>query len=123
MQENLDWGIHIDYVGDKVSRATAILARLKYYIPKHALKLIFNSLCLSHMTYALSVWGASSTGRLNKIYKQGLRHVCKTKYNAHTEPLLIKENMIKFEDMFKLSCIKLMHKNIIILYIAIIYLK
>ena len=48
---------------------------------------------------------------MNKMFKKGLRHVCKSKYNAHTEPLLIKENMIKLEDMYKISCIKLMHKK------------
>ena len=43
--------------------------------------------------------------------KKGIRHVCNSKYNAHTEPLLIKENMLKLEDLFKLQCVKLMHKK------------
>ena len=114
IQENLMWDIHINYVGDKVSRATAILAKLKHYLPKYVLKLIYNSLCLSHISYALSVWGAAPTstiGRINVLHKKGIRHVCNSKYNAHTEPLLIKENMLKLEDLFKLQCVKLMHKK------------
>ena len=73
IQENLRWKTHIDYVCNRVSRATAVLARLKYYLPKHALLLIYNSLCISHMSYAISVWGAaasSSFKRIEKIHKK-----------------------------------------------------
>ena len=34
------------------------------------------------------------------------------KYNAHTEPLLKGCNILKIEDIFKLSCLKLYHKYI-----------
>ena len=38
--------------------------------------------------------------------------MCGAKYNAHTEPLLKGCNILKFEDIFKLSCLKLYHKYI-----------
>ena len=59
IQENLSWKTHIDFICDRVSRTTGVLARLKHFLPKHALLLIFNSLCVSHMTYAITVWGAA----------------------------------------------------------------
>ena len=114
IQENLMWNTHINYVCDKVSKATALLAKLKHYLPKYVLMLIYNSLCLSHMSYALSVWGAapmSAIDRLHKLHKKGIRHVCNTKYNAHTEPILKRERILKLDDLFKLQCIKLMHKK------------
>ena len=67
------------------------------------------------MLYALSVWGAAPTstiGRLNVLHKKGIRHVCNSKYNAHTEPLFIKEDILKLEDLFKLQCNKIMYKKI-----------
>ena len=35
--------------------------------------------------------------------------MCGTKYNAHMEPLLKGCNILKIEDIFKLSCLKLYH--------------
>ena len=107
--------MHIHYIRNKVSTASALLAKLKHYLPKYVLKLIYNSLCLSHITYALPVWGAAPTsaiGRLQKLHKKGIRHVCNSKYNAHTEPLFKKEKMLKLHDIYKLQCVKLMYKKI-----------
>ena len=115
IQENLHWNSHIDYECNRVSRATAVLAKLKHYLPKHALLLIYNALCISHMSYAISVWGAapsSSFKRIEKIHKKGIRHVCNAKYNAHTEPLYKKEHILKLNDLYKLQCVKIMYKKI-----------
>ena len=90
IQENLSWTTHINHVCNKVSTTTALLAKLKHYLPKYVLSIIYNSLCMSHMSYALSVWGAaqnSAMTRLNKLQKKGIRHVCNSTYNAHTSPL------------------------------------
>ena len=115
IQENLQWNTHINNVCDRVSNATAILAKLKHYLPKYALLLIYNALCLSHTTYALSVWGAapmSSMDRLYKLHKKGIRHVCNSNYNAHTTPLFKQENILRTDDLFKLQCVKLMYRKI-----------
>ena len=114
IQENLSWKTHIDHVSSRVSKATAILAKLKHYLPKYVLTIIFNSLCSSHISYALPVWRSSPktiTNRINKLQKKGIRHVCNTKYNAHTEPLFKKEKILKFDDLFKAQCTKLMYKK------------
>ena len=115
IQENLMWNIHINYIGNKVSKATALLARLKHYLPKYILKLIYSSLCLSHITYAIPVWGAapmSTIDRLHKLNKKGIRHICNSKYNAHTEPLFKKEKLLKLHDLYTLQCVKIMHRKI-----------
>ena len=115
MQENLSWKRHIDNVCNKVSRATALLAKLKYYLPKYVLSIIYNSLCMSHINYALSVWGAapkSAMNRLHKLQKKGIRHVCNSKYNAHTRPLFKKEKILPINDLFKFQCAKIMYKRL-----------
>ena len=114
IQENLMWNTHINYIGNKVSKATALLARLKHYLPKYILKLIYSSLCLSHITYAIPVWGAapmSTIQRLHKLHKKGIRHICNSKYNAHTEPLFKKENVLKLQDLYNLQCAKIMYRK------------
>ena len=97
-----------------MSRATGVLARVKHYLPKRVLFTIYNSLCLSHMSYAITVWGAappSTLDRLVILHKKGIRHVCGSKYNAHTDPLYLKMNTLKLTDLFRLNCVKLMFKK------------
>ena len=67
------------------------------------------------MSYAISVWGAapnSSINRMHKLYKKGIRHVCSSKYNAHTEPIFKRENILQLNDLYKLQCVKIMFKKI-----------
>ena len=45
-------------------------------------------------------------------YKRALRIMCGAKYSAHTESLLKGCNILKIEDIFKLSCLQLYHKYI-----------
>ena len=114
IQENLQWKHHINYTANKVARATGILAKLKHYLPRYILLTIYNSLCLSHLSYAITVWGeapASTLDRLAKLHKKGIRHVCNSKYNAHTEPLYIDTKTLNFTDLYKKSCAKVMYKN------------
>ena len=111
IQENLNWNDHIDYVCKKLSKSTGLLSKLKHYVPRYVLLIIYNSLCLSHILYALSVWGNApycSIKRVITLQKKGIRHVCNAKYNSHTSPLFKQCNILKTQDMFKLQCCKLM---------------
>ena len=90
IQENLKWDTHINHVSNKVSRAVGILAILKHYLPKPVLFTIYHSLCISHISYALTAWGnsyASVIKRIDVLHKKGIRNACAAKYNAHTAPL------------------------------------
>ena len=76
--------------------------------------IIFNSLCLSHISYALSVWGGSPKSLMNrmvKLQKKGIRHVCNSKYNAHTQPLFKDNRVLQINDLFNLQWAKIMYKK------------
>ena len=53
-------------------------------------------------------------GHLNdkvfKIQKKVIRIITKSKYNAHTEPLFKKMNILKYTDLVKLKAIKFYYK-------------
>ena len=114
IQENLSWSDHINYVANKVSKVNGILARLKHQLPAHIMRIIYNSLFRSHLTYGICVWGGAPNTLLNrliKLQKKAIRHVCGAKYNAHTEPLFKKINSLRLPDCFQLQCSKLMYKK------------
>ena len=70
---------------------------------------------MSHIMYALPVWGAapkSAIGRLEKLQKKGIRFVSNSRYNAHTEPLFKKERVLKLEDVYNAQCLKVMHRKL-----------
>ena len=53
----------------------------------------------------LLVWG-SNTSYLFKLQKKAIRTITKSKYNEHTEPLFKMLNLLKIQDLFKLTVLK-----------------
>ena len=56
IDENLNWNAYIDQTCAKLSRAIGILYRLKFILPHHILKILYNSLVLPHCTYGILSW-------------------------------------------------------------------
>ena len=111
INENMTWNSHIRKISNKISRVVGIMNRLKHVLPQSALKLMYDSLINSHLQFCTTAWGYQCN-RVTKLQKRALRIMCGAKYNAHTEPLLKGCNILKIEDIFKLSCLKLYHKYI-----------
>ena len=57
LNSNLNWSGHIKKVTGKLAQTAGILNRLKYEVPMHILSIIYNSLILPHIMYAILLWG------------------------------------------------------------------
>ena len=113
LHENLSWQPHLQNVCNKISKTTAILAKTKHLLPNETLRTIYNSLFLPHITYAIVAWGnapASHMDRIIKLQKKAIRHITKSKYNSHTEPLFKSRYMLKISDLFNVNCCKIYYK-------------
>jgi hypothetical protein len=108
--ETLSWNAHTNYIATKISRATGTLSRLKHFLPPNILLLIYHALIGSHLSYALPVWGFHNCRRLNILQKRAIRNITHAKYNAHTEPIFKTLKILKLEDLFKTSCVKILFK-------------
>ena len=106
---NINWNSHIQKVSNKVSKSIGIINRLKRVLPLHILRTLYCSLVLPHLQYAILNWGFV-LNRLSKLQKKAIRVISNSKYNAHTEPLLKKLNLLKLEDIFKINLLKLYFK-------------
>ena len=111
INENMTWNPHITKISNKISRVVGNMNRLKHVLLQSALKRMYDYLINSHLQFCTTAWGYQ-LNRVTKLKKRALRIVCGAKYNAHTEPLLKGCNILKFEDIFKLSCLKLYHNYI-----------
>ena len=107
---NLTWSYYLNYVANKLSRICKIIARLKHHIPLHILKIIYNSLSVSHLSYGITAWGFNIGPRIRKLQKRAIRNLTNSKYNAHTIPLFRTHNLLMVDDIFKLSCFNFFYK-------------
>ena len=105
LDENLSWKSHIEMVGNKISKVTGILYRLKNVFPENVLFVLYNSLIVSYMNYGLLLWGIHSH-KLELLQKKALRLMTNSNYLAHTTPLLIKHGLLNVRDMYKLKLLK-----------------
>ena len=109
IDENLSWNAHIQKVSNKISRTLGTLNRLKRLLPQYILKLLYNSLVMPHLQYAILCWGFKH-GRLFKLQKRAMRIITCSKYNAHTDPIFRSLNLLKIHDIFKISLLKYYYK-------------
>ena len=83
--------------------------RLKIYLPTSAMKLLYDSLVLSHLQFGIICWGFEWK-RIFKLQKRALRTMTNSIYNAHTVPTFEGLEMLKVKDIFDMQCLKLLYK-------------
>ena len=111
IDQHLNWEAHIQKTSNKISRALGIMYRLKRFLPRNILRLLYNSLILPHLQYCIMIWGYKSS-RVAKLQKNSIRTLCNSKYNAHTEPLFKNMNLLKVSDIFKTRIIRFYYKHV-----------
>ena len=92
-------------VGNKISKVTGILYRLKNVFPENVLFVLYNSLIVSYINYGFLLWGIHSH-KLKLLQKRALRFMTNSSYRAHTTPLLIKHGLLNVRDMYTLKLLK-----------------
>ena len=108
IDENVSWKEHIQKVSAKVSRTLGALCRLKRYLPETILRLLYNYLVLPHLQYGILIWGFKP-GRLFKLQKRAMRIITNSRYNAHTEPIFRRLNLLKLDDIFRCNALRFVY--------------
>ena len=74
-----------------ISKKIGILYRMRHFVTRNTLIMLYNAFILPHITYGLEVWGAAHKTFLNKVImvlqKKITRIICFKPYNYHTAPL------------------------------------
>ena len=108
---NCTWKNHLFYTSKKISKNIGLLSMLKFQLPKHCLKLIYFALVHPYLNYGILLWGFEAKN-IFKLQKRAVRVITKSHFLAHTDPLFKTEKILKVEDIFKASCLKLYYKLI-----------
>ena len=109
INEYMNWNSHSSKISNKISRTLGVMNRLKRYLPFSALKLMYSSLILSHLQFAITSWGFEWE-RLSKLQKRAIRIMTNSKYNAHTDPVFKSLKLLNIKDIFDVQCMKFWYK-------------
>lgn len=104
LQENLQWNCHVNQTCTKLSKAIAMLHRVKTFLPKKSLITLYNSFFLSHLNYCSLVWNFTTEANVRKIktlQKRAIRIITSSPFREHTVPLFRDEKILPVELLFQ----------------------
>ena len=116
IDENLNWEKHIEYIASKVSSGIGALKKLKEFVDRDTLVLVYNALIQPHFDYCCEVWDELGKGlgeRLQKLQNRAARVVMNFK-NEHGQSILARTALgwTSLEERRALMKAKLMYKTV-----------
>ena len=114
IDDKLTWKPHIDYISKKLSKAIAIMYRLKAYVTQETLCSLYYSLVYPYLTYCNVVWGNTFKTHLKPLIALQRKAVRCLNFRNHnefgTDALMLELKLIKFCDLNKYLTCQFMHK-------------
>ena len=116
LDQHLSWKYQIKNVALKVSRGLGVIAKLKPFLKDNLIRTIYFSVVYSHLYYGIQAWGSADLivrNKLNILQNKAVRILSGKQYFQiygqepgplpSSEPLYKKLEILKFDDIFKLS--------------------
>ena len=114
IDENLNFGPHINAVSSKLARSTGILFKIRNALPLQARLNYYYGLVYPYLTYNILIWGSTNFNHLSPLViqqKRIIRIIANSNYIAHTSPLFYKLGLLKLVDIHKFQAAVYMYKN------------
>ena len=115
IDSGLKWSAHISHIALIISRNIGIISRVKYFLNKQSLLLLYNSLILPYINYCCLVWGFTYQTYVNKIeilQKRIVRIIDDQHRLAHSNPIFKTLNILKVRDVARQQLISVMHRKV-----------
>jgi len=103
INSSLAWTYHISLLKQKVNRTIGILKYVRFKLSTCALKLLYSALVNPYYEYGNNIWGGGNTTAVKSL-------MSRTKWNAHTAPLIAMLKLLNLYDIHKLQVASLMFK-------------
>lgn len=113
LSEKLKWAKHVNYIKNKLSRASYILSKLRHYVDTETLRMVYYSLVNSHLSYCITTWGGAPSTIIEPLkvaQRKILRIINFADFQAPTTPFFLKLNILKLQDIYNLNLSLLFHK-------------
>ena len=115
INENLSGLSHCNQLQPKLRRANGILAKTRYFLPRHEVVSLYYATFSSHLLYGCQVWGQHTNTILKKIetlQNNALRIITFSEHNAHVSPLYKSLKILKLKDQITLFNCLFVHDQI-----------
>ena len=102
IDNSLNFSSHINNISKKISKTVGIMFRLRSSVPDHILLNLYYTLIYPYLTYCNIIWGGASEVHLRNLkllQKKAVRLITNSNYLAHTNPLYVKTNILKINDI------------------------
>jgi hypothetical protein len=96
-----------------VAKSLYFLRSAKRVLTPEALKAIYYSLIHCHLVYGIQIWSCTSTSNYTDLVikqKNAIRIISLAKYNAHTESLFKKQQILPLPDLVKFFKLQFVHR-------------
>ena len=119
VDSTLSWKEHISKISKTISKFCGILYKIRPFVNIRILKMLYNSLIYSRLTYGAEVWTLSNKTLLNSIHTIQKKLVRIMTFNnkrndnfqyPHSDPLFKKLGILKIQDIKKLCLTKFVYK-------------
>ena len=98
----LTWNRHLEYRCSKLSKCAGILLKARKKLNKSALVSLYYSFAYPYFIYCNQVWVSiypTNLGRMVLLQKRLVRVVTCSHYRAHTEPLMLANQLLSINDI------------------------
>jgi hypothetical protein len=93
----LSFKFHIQTITAKVSKSLYFIRSAKNILSEKALKSLYYSLVHCHLVYGIHIWSCTNNSNFKNLeikQKAAVRIITNSNYNAHTEPIFKKTNIL-----------------------------
>jgi hypothetical protein len=113
LDDQLNWQTHINYIKNKVAKATGVLYNVRRNLLRKHMITLYNSLIYPYLSYCNTIWASATKNALNPlilIQKQVIRCICFLKKNQRTSSYFKPLNIMKLNELRTFSEAAFMYK-------------
>ena len=116
IDDKLNWKAHIQHLKSKLSKALGLLFRVRRYLTKRSLLLLFHSLFNSHLQYGILCWARCSKTAMQpliNLFNKVIKCInFKDFQNEDVLELMHKDKILHINELFKLELAKFMFRYV-----------
>ena len=111
---HLNWHKHKVELSTKLSRAVGMLSKIRYYVKKETIHMIYYGIFSSILTYGSQIWGQQNviTKKLQILQNKALRIMHFQPPRTTATPLFKSSNILKLNDHINLQNFLLSHDSL-----------
>ena len=110
--DKLDWKIQINNLCSKLSTVCGVISKVRHYLDRKSLMIIYNSLFDCRVRYGILAWGTASEheiSRLRVLQNKVVRYITFSEFGTRMKPLYSNLEIIPLDDQLFIQRAVFMH--------------